>query len=1653
MNIPLHINRFTMGTIFKKNNFAWTFLFFLFLNFGLGINELFAQYNYNTTVGAVQQVCGNQSVYTLLLADHNDCGGVLRSGTAPNTTVGTDGKLIDDYQSNFLIISTTLGIGTYIEFSVSDPNAVSSYVISPDVNCKQQCNLSINWNPAFSGGVTLRMQRFFYNVQLQNTRGGPNGNITNLATYCVNICGNASILLDDYSPIIGSGHRLLSVTPRVGSVQWYEKTPQDNGQFNKLNGEVGYDHDAPLSIPGTYEFYVLYTDNTNTCGNRTSVTQQIIVKPTCVSSSVDGTNNTTSIIASNPEGANAAITGAGVKTVVDNGYSNIVWNTNKGIFESKGGYEVTQYSAFHLDLKGVRDFSQHYDVEFNSTSDITPTTFTNDNDYTVTSSIGSYRFSFTKKLDNVDRTECPNIPELKIFVGGSDMTLAPSKCQIILPDYFCQGTPPHVAGANCTTDIILTHFQWTVISQKGIIANPGIVLTEGADLKIEEVEDPITNTPDNHNNWTELTAYDDYGNTIANSRSYFDGMARPMQSQVKNLSSGVLLASQPVYDQYGRASLTTLPAPVSGLLPPTDDNGCTLSEADRIQFEYKTDFIQTLNGSNYNYKNFDGTYSAAKEYSPDVLKIATAGTLGWYYSKNNVASSTSSLKEPLVVETDYPFVKTEFYNDGTQEVKHVVPPGNAYRNTLGTDYQNVATSKVEAITDTDPDVLNWLKMRKEIYSVNPASLIENAVKNKFTDQQGVKTYTISDKSGKEIISVHLNEDPITHLITQTSAYNFYDDAGRLKHSITPNGVDAYFASTPTAFASIDKTSYEYNHRGWLLAMNEPDAGRTEYKYRKDGAIRFSQNALQRAATPERFSYTNYDVVSRPVESGEYTVATGSTTWATITSDILESRAADGGLSGGTKTDVMITYYDGENGTNTVPYTQDFVMGKVSCTEKTGDTKTWYSYDERGRLVWLAQSIPVIGTKKIEYAYTPTGGIKEIAYQRGVTNEEFYHVYEYNEDTRLQKVYTSTVSPLYVNGSITNGTEQAEYIYYLHGPLKRVNVAHDLQGMDYLYTVEGWLKSINSYDKTKDPGSDATDVFGMTLEYYSGDYTKTGVNVNSLTTTGYPDIFTGTVKASAWFSEKPAGVINVTNAPVAYAYTYDQKYQYTASAWGNISAGAFSALVNTNNEAGIDYDKNGNINHLNRYDDSGPLDNFTYFYDPNKNTLTHVYDNIKAANYAAYEYNVKGEVTQIQNSTGTRYCNYNVRGLMKDVNDGTNEFVEYAYNDKGLRYKKISYDKITHASTETYYVHDAAGNVMAIYDNSLGTMQKTETPIYGSERIGVLYGLNSMYYELNDHLGNVRSVIRKFAGNLEVMSYSDYYPYGMALRSATGSDVYRYGYQGQFAEHDLETDIDNDGKGWNAFELRMYDSRIGRWMGVDPQRQHSSPYVAMGNNPVSGTDPTGGIDDFVFDENGQYKRTDIKDAPHKIVVENSITGKTDSYNFNDPSKDVADLKYLINNYIGHQILFIKNKSEIDSYYKSSGIYSDEAQNSPYSFAYSNSKGGGVMDYWHSFLRDEMIVKGGISGVDIDNDRGGFFVFPNSSLAYNGYDAGNFLWGGAMKYLGISLTNSRQGAHIHNLVIQRTRANRTWGGFFDSTADQQAITNGYSTNIHNGFGSGW
>ena len=194
-------------------------------------------------------------------------------------------------------------------------------------------------------------------------------------------------------------------------------------------------------------------------------------------------------------------------------------------------------------------------------------------------------------------------------------------------------------------------------------------------------------------------------------------------------------------------------------------------------------------------------------------------------------------------------------------------------------------------------------------------------------------------------------------------------------------------------------------------------------------------------------------------------------------------------------------------------------------------------------------------------------------------------------------------------------------------------------------------------------------------------------------------------------------------------------------------------------------------------------------------------------------------------------------------------VKFFYNDKGFRVRKESFNQSTGNLLYTeYYMRDVAGTVMAIYrKNTQATLAElVEVPIYGASRLGVYHKGGATNYELTDHLGNVRALVTK--DNPTPSMFADYYPGGMQMpnrNSLNGS--YRYAYQGQ--EKDPET-------GKEAFQLRLYDSRINRWLTTDPAGQYHSPYMAMGNNPVSRIDPDGGKDIYELQDDGTTKLIEL-----------------------------------------------------------------------------------------------------------------------------------------------------------------------------------------------------
>ncbi|MGS2765199.1 RHS repeat domain-containing protein [Sinomicrobium sp. M5D2P9] len=1025
---------------------------------------------------------------------------------------------------------------------------------------------------------------------------------------------------------------------------------------------------------------------------------------------------------------------------------------------------------------------------------------------------------------------------------------------------------------------------------------------------------PFTVT-DQDRNWISTVTYDIDGNMKANSVSYANALGKPVQVQSVDVKTGKIWAAQTLYDGQGRAAFQTAQSAIDAITPNTfkyrgdfikKSNGSNYTAAD---FETNPDNPAAVGnqagtvGWYYSESNTSEPYQdvTAYPFSRQIFSELSPGSVlksiggnkidgAWPQAYAFTMQASGELAQSMAFgESKYTAIKTvKTVGRDAHGVENVVftdtdgrtlaaarSGGGSVRSmTLNIGQQGYADIHVPAGTTG--------------FTVNKPSGVQTSVYNLITEKK-VTTATTSLPNGFYRVAVtdvdNYNPGNPVKVTYKENYYDYalneYDKAGHLIASYQP------FGNTKSV---KPKTTFKYDALGQLIYTNSPDEGEAWFKYRKDGQIRYSQNSKQKAAG--EFSYTNYDNRARPVESGVVV----STAFNTANPDTNT-------LPSGTKKEQQFTVYDtGENiaigGSTRTP---SFVAGNVAKT-RNAYTTTWYSYDVYGRVSWMVQDIAGIGKKTIDYEYHPVNGqVSRVVYQKDVTAERFIHRYTYDKTDQLVKVETS------VDG--VNYAPRATYSYYENGGLKRTELGNELQGIDYVYNISGQLKSINhpALSAAKDPGADGNDIFGMTLDYHRNDYMR---NVGNVSPATYgQDRLDGNIKGIRWNNRHQP----LAGAENAYSYTYDRNNwlseatygQYAESSGSDIDADITSTAVTesgstlpleaTNSivlkpgfhaKAGsiftarivkvngfeenakgdynvaLTYDANGNIQTLNRNKNtagnSNAMDKLTYNYSNGKpNRLDHVKDAVTTATGADdikgqatgnYVYNAIGQLVE-NKKEGVKYV-YNAAGLVTQVQKNNVPLVKFFYNDRDQRVKKESYTNGSLAKTE-YYVRDASGSIMAIYQG----ISAKEYPIYGGSRLGVYFKTsNTAIYQLTDHLGNVRALIQE---NGELAGATDYYPGGMSMptRKLTDAEGYRYGYQGEFAETDVET-------GKPAFKLRLYDPRINRWVSPDPANQYVSPYLSMGNNWIGRVDPDGGFDSWlgaffykIFNGGGEIYKTE------------------------------------------------------------------------------------------------------------------------------------------------------------------------------------------------------
>ena len=770
-----------------------------------------------------------------------------------------------------------------------------------------------------------------------------------------------------------------------------------------------------------------------------------------------------------------------------------------------------------------------------------------------------------------------------------------------------------------------------------------------------------------------------------------------------------------------------------------------------------------------------------------------------------------------------------------------------------------------------------------------------------------------------------------------------------------------------------------------------------FYYDKLGRLVVSQNARQYNtedifgnAKKRKYSYTLYDPLGRVIEVGEKTEneidSSGNQVELTFEDifgtnvsgyynpSVMDDAKLLAWIQGqGARKEVTKSYYDKSviSGLPTT-FSPDSLTQRKRIThvtyeaifdgnDQTYDHATHYDYDIHGNVKTLLQDNFKMATdftsiadqrfKRMDYVYDlVSGNVHRMSVQNGEI-DQWHHAYRYDADNRILSAHTTTETPILDGNNSaqalenelvqnTDWEQDAKYLYYDHGPLSRVEIGnHQIQGMDFTYNLQGWMKGVNAttLDQNIDPGKDgltdgsnsvngsfAKDVMAYSLHYFYNDYNPIGATGSNPTITSTPaasvensdvsansfDLFNGNIKAMQTTLTNP-----ITNEilPMANAYIYDQLNRLLESkSFINLSGNQWenSGAYDNRYLNSFEYDAMGNIIHQNRYTADGvQIEDMSYGYKRNssgellRNRLYHInepdiltglsdsdIDNMPGT-YNPQDQNIDTSYNYMYDEEGRLVRDkqeqiekiiWRVDGKVKEIRrpqGSGKKNISFDYDAMGNRVAKHVYDDDWNLEYTTYYILDAQGNQLSVYNhevsNSTVSFNLRERHIYGSSSLGIrmdsldvnsivtgntLTELGKKTYSMSNHLGNVLTVVSDIkiplsTDGITVDSYrvgirniSDYSPFGVLLAERTVEGAfYRNGFQGQ----ERDDEVKGEGNSVN-YKYRMHDPRVGRFFTVDPLAMKypwNSSYAFSENRVIDGVEFEGLEWESLYDDNG------------------------------------------------------------------------------------------------------------------------------------------------------------------------------------------------------------
>lgn len=927
---------------------------------------------------------------------------------------------------------------------------------------------------------------------------------------------------------------------------------------------------------------------------------------------------------------------------------------------------------------------------------------------------------------------------------------------------------------------------------------------------------------------------------------YFDGLGRPMQTvQVKASPNGYDIVQPYAYDQYGREANKYLPY--------------TAATADA---SYKPNAVTTDQHTFYNTPptgvvqiaaNNTGTTSSFAQtgFEPSPLnRPVEQGAPGdsWQLSTSGITGSGHTAKISYLSNDAVIPVSGASAPSGYGVILYTVKIDGTGKRTL-INGGNYNANQLEMTSTADE---NWTSGRLNTTEV-------------YKDKEGHVVL-------KRMFNYNTNVSPAQYEVLST--YYVYDDTGNLAFVLSPFAHGDAGLTSSANQTTLDNLCYQYTYDGRDRLSGKKLPGKAwEYTvYNSLDQVVATQDSNQRKNN--QWIFTKYDQQGRVVWTGIWNnnntaisqanlqgIVTGfaGTLWETPSGPSGNGYPNTAWPNTYITTTLSLNYYDKYENIPALPGTyipstyNNSVSGELLATQ-TNVLGT-------SNMLWTVHYYDGLGREVQTYKQHYLGGVLSTAnYDAVTTTYDFTNAptttarQHYNTTTTTgtplvtvfnRYIYDHMGRKLKTWEQITNGTTQTTktlisktdyneigqvWVKHLHSTVDSVNNTGFLQMTTYAYNERGWLSKINDPTINTLPN---TGYFAEQLYY------------NTVSPNNSTPQFNGNIAEQDY--------ANYTSSTV----TTKQYTQYTYDKLNRLLSGVGSTGYI---ESGINYDFNGNITVLNRYQAGTQIDQLNYVYN-NTDQLQSVADGSgnslglpSGTTNSTYDGN--GNLLSAANSinaTANKSFTYNVLNLPQTVtvNAGTDT---YTYDATGQKLRKVAV--INGVTTVTDYINGIQYKTNSTVIDFIQTEEGRALP-YGS-------GWN-YEYTLTDHLGNNRATFDQVSGKT---SENDYYPFGYDIPKTVNGNLYLYNkkeLQQEFVEYD--------------YGARFYDPVIARWTSVDPlaeQYRRWSPYNYGLDNPIRFIDPDGmGVwDDALGQLQGAYNY-----AANSVrsTYNNAVSAVRSSYN--------------------------------------------------------------------------------------------------------------------------------------------------------------------------------